>query len=54
MKGVPIEGTVLLEKGRLLDRFGSEFGRFVSPEGAPYNQRALPPVNLNTPEGDRR
>ena len=52
--GLPIKGNVSLKVGWLLDRFGSEYGSFVSPEGAPYNQRALPPSNLNTPVDDTR
>ena len=50
--GGPIEGNLILAKGTLIDRFGSEFGRFASPAGAPYTQRALPPSNLDTPQGD--
>lgn len=46
--GKPIEGTVTFTNGTLLDRFGSEYGTFVSPAGAPYMQRALPPSNLDT------
>lgn len=42
----PIQGNVTLAEDTLLDRFGSEFGTFVSPAGAPYGQRALPPSNL--------
>jgi hypothetical protein len=52
--GKPILGNVTLKVGSLVDRFGSEFGSFVSPEGAEYEQRALPPWNLNTPAGDTR
>lgn len=44
--GKPIQGNVTLEVDTLLDRFGSEGGTFVSPAGAPYMQRALPPSNL--------
>ena len=36
-----------LQVGTLLDRFGGETGNFLSPKGAPYVERALPPVNLN-------
>ncbi|MCT2593242.1 TNT domain-containing protein [Streptomyces sp. N2-109] len=39
-----------LEKGEKLDRFGSEYGRFLAPEGAAYGERALPPQSLNTRE----
>lgn len=45
----PIEGNQTLTVGMRLDRFGSEFGFFLSPIGAPYNQRAIPPSNLDTP-----
>lgn len=44
--GSPIQGNVTLPVDTLVDRFGSEFGNFVSPAGAPYAQRALPPSNL--------
>lgn len=49
INNVPIEGTITLQVGFLLDRFGSEYGTFVSPAAAPYMQRALPPSNLDTP-----
>jgi hypothetical protein len=45
-----ISGNITLNTGILIDRFGSEFGTFVSPAAAPYMQRALPPVNLDTPQ----
>jgi hypothetical protein len=48
----PIQGTQTLPVGTRLDRFGSEYGSFVSPAGAPYNQRALPPSSLDTPPSD--
>ncbi|WP_433239224.1 TNT domain-containing protein [Streptosporangium sp. CA-135522] len=40
--------TVTLPVGTDLDRFGGEKGAFVSPLGASYVGRALPPSNLNT------
>lgn len=43
-------GTFDLPVGLLVDRFGSEYGNFVSPKAAPYTQRALPPLNLDTPQ----
>lgn len=49
--GKLIQGTVTLKAGVLLDRFGFETGEYVSPQGAPYEQRAIPPSNLNTPDG---
>ncbi|PTY82163.1 TNT domain-containing protein, partial [Heyndrickxia sporothermodurans] len=32
---------IKLEKGKIIDRYGSPGGTFVSPEGIPYEQRAL-------------
>lgn len=49
---VPIKGDVTLRVGVLLDRFGAEGGRFLSPAGAPFLQRALPPGNLGVREGE--
>ena len=50
----PIEGTITLSVGFQIDRFGSEYGTFTSPRGAPYMQRALPPSNLDTPQSKIR
>jgi hypothetical protein len=46
--GEPIKGAVTLEPGQVIDRFGGESGRFLSPAGVSYANRALPPSNLNT------
>ncbi|KAK9364556.1 hypothetical protein V1509DRAFT_643560 [Lipomyces kononenkoae] len=47
-----INGTMTLSVGMVLDRFGKEGnGTFVSPVGAPYMQRSLPPENLDWPQG---
>jgi len=46
--GEPIKGAVTLEPGQFIDRFGGESGRFLSPAGVSYANRALPPSNLNT------
>lgn len=46
---VSILGNYTLRVGRKLDRFGAETGRFLSPLGAPYIERALPPSNLFAP-----
>jgi hypothetical protein len=48
--GATIQGLITLPVGFLLDRFGSEYGTYTSPQGAPYMQRALPPSNLDTPQ----
>jgi len=45
--GKPISSRYILPKGSKVDRFGSEYGRFVSPIAAPYNQRSIPPSSLN-------
>jgi hypothetical protein len=47
--GAPTEKKVPLPVGKLLDRFGSTFGQFLSPAGIPFGMRALPPSKLNTP-----
>lgn len=50
--GAPIKGNLILPAGTVIDRFGSEYGKFFSPASAPYLQRALPPSNLDTPQND--
>lgn len=49
-KGQVRARMVTLHAGRnvLLDRFGAESGRFLSPAGTKYGKRAIPPSNLNT------
>ncbi|WP_428962660.1 TNT domain-containing protein [Micromonospora fluostatini] len=48
--GRPVKTTQTLLPGYRLDRFGSPGGGFLSPLGTPYSSRALPPLNLTTPE----
>ncbi|OCL07593.1 hypothetical protein AOQ84DRAFT_294799, partial [Glonium stellatum] len=50
--GEPMEANMTLQPGTMVDRFGAEYGRYMSPAGAPYAQRALPPSNLNAAPGD--
>ncbi|KUJ08231.1 uncharacterized protein LY89DRAFT_742071 [Mollisia scopiformis] len=50
--GMIIDGNITLPIDTLLDLFGSEYGSYMSPYGAPYMQRALPPSNLDTPASD--
>jgi len=45
-----IQGNITLPVGFEIDRFGLEVGKYASPRGAPYIQRALPPDSLNTPQ----
>ena len=37
----------VIEPGSVIDRFGKADGRFLSPPGTPYDQRGLPPQNLD-------
>jgi hypothetical protein len=46
--GVPIEAPQTLVAGQDIDRFGSEYGGFLSPRDTPYAQRAIPPQSLDT------
>jgi hypothetical protein len=45
--GSPIVWRKTLRVGQDLDRFGSEYGAFLSPAGSPYAVRAIPPSNLD-------
>ena len=50
--GQPIETTQTLHPGTDIDRFGSEYGGFLAPEGLPYAARSIPPSSLDsTPPG---
>jgi Tuberculosis necrotizing toxin len=46
--GAPIEAPQTLVPGQDIDRFGSEYGAFLSPRDTPYAQRAIPPQSLDT------
>jgi hypothetical protein len=56
--GKPVQRTVALRPGQEIDLFGNpgnpddpalnKGGQFLSPAGTPYQDRALPPTNLNT------
>jgi hypothetical protein len=46
-QGNPIEKTVTLHTGQLVDLFGSGRGTFLAPAGTPYAKRAIPPSNLD-------
>ncbi len=45
--GTPIIWHKTIPAGRTIDRFGSEYGAFLSPAGTPYDERAIPPSNLD-------
>lgn len=46
-KPYAVPGTVInnaqLEQGTVIDRFGSPYGSWMSPDGTPFPERALPP-----------
>ncbi|KJK56482.1 TNT domain-containing protein [Saccharothrix sp. ST-888] len=45
--GTPVEFTVRLFPGQDIDRYGSEYGSFLAPEGIPYAARSIPPQSLD-------
>jgi hypothetical protein len=45
--GRPEVSQRLLDRGDNIDRFGSEFGGFLAPEGSSYASRSIPPQNLD-------
>ncbi|KAI6752316.1 hypothetical protein HG530_013685 [Fusarium avenaceum] len=47
-EALPIKANVDLRPGMLVDRFGENTGRYISPATAPFAQRALHPQNLDT------
>ncbi|MER7753219.1 TNT domain-containing protein [Kitasatospora sp. NPDC097643] len=51
--GTPIEFDLTLYPNQNIDRYGSEYGSFLAPEGLPYANRAIPPQSLdgNPPAG---
>ena len=46
--GKPIEYQTTLVPGQDIDRFGSEYGSFLAPEGLPYAARSIPPQSLES------
>jgi hypothetical protein len=38
-----------MKHGELVDRYGTDYGRYVSPAGTPPEMRALPPGALDSP-----
>ncbi|MCM6773697.1 TNT domain-containing protein [Nocardia sp. CDC159] len=49
--GRPWRHAIALRPGQRIDRFGYPGGRFLAPVGDRFAARALPPQNLNTPQG---
>lgn len=46
-----IWGNYTMKPGKKLDRFGSEYGKYLTVLGTAYLERALPPSNLDTNDG---
>ncbi|KOX24400.1 hypothetical protein ADK67_19095 [Saccharothrix sp. NRRL B-16348] len=44
--GAPVKWQETLDEGERIDRYGSEYGAFLAPEGLPYTTRSIPPQNL--------
>ncbi|SDD79970.1 TNT domain-containing protein [Actinokineospora iranica] len=45
-EGTPVIIPTRLAPGRLLDRYGSEYGQFLAPKGSSYASRSIPPQSL--------
>lgn len=50
--GKPIEYQRTLSPGQDIDRYGSEYGSFLSPTGLFYWTRAIPPASLDSTPAD--
>jgi hypothetical protein len=48
LNGAVAATPLVLHAGLRLDRFGSEAGRFLAPEGTKYGKRVIPPSSLDT------
>ncbi|MFJ9519798.1 TNT domain-containing protein [Kitasatospora sp. NPDC101801] len=46
--GTPLEIQQTLGAGQRIDRYGSEYGSYLAPEGLPYATRAIPPQSLDS------
>lgn len=46
--GQPTVTELTLHQGQHIDRFGSEFGAFLAPEGLAYAGRSIPPQSLDS------
>jgi len=47
-EGQPVRMQLSLFAGQRIDRFGSEFGGYLSPEGTPFGARGIPPQSLDS------
>ncbi|KAJ7696477.1 hypothetical protein B0H17DRAFT_1197987 [Mycena rosella] len=48
----PIAADQVLQRGMLVDCFGTLYETFLFPAGTPFSMRSLPPSSLNTPTYD--
>jgi hypothetical protein len=46
-EGQPVKMQLTMFAGQRIDRFGSPFGTYLSPEGTPYAARGIPPQSLD-------
>ncbi|MFF2076745.1 TNT domain-containing protein [Kitasatospora sp. NPDC058162] len=46
--GSPFEFDLTLYPNQNIDRYGSEYGAYLAPEGLPYANRAIPPQSLDS------
>ena len=47
-EGLAVKSQTWLFGGQRVDRFGSEFGGYLSPEGTPFGARGIPPQSLDS------
>ena len=52
-EGQPVKMQLSLFAGQRIDRFGSEFGGYLSPEGTPFGARGIPPQSLDSTTNPR-
>ncbi|MGW6917734.1 TNT domain-containing protein [Kitasatospora sp. NPDC054939] len=46
--GTPIQFDLVLVPNQKIDRYGSEYGSFLAPEGLSYGSRSIPPQSLDS------
>ncbi|MFJ6215395.1 TNT domain-containing protein [Streptomyces sp. NPDC092296] len=47
LDGTPLKTSTTLRPGQDIDRYGSEYGAFLAPEGLSYAGRSIPPSSLD-------
>ncbi|PBC70613.1 uncharacterized protein DUF4237 [Streptomyces sp. TLI_235] len=46
--GTPVRFDITLVPNQNIDRYGSEYGSYLAPEGLPYSSRSIPPQSLDS------